>query len=33
VVDEEKRLRGIVTVTNVMRALLGAYELAEKSGA
>jgi CBS domain-containing membrane protein len=33
VVDEEKKLRGIVTVTNVMRALLGAYELAEKSGA
>jgi len=30
VVDEEKKLRGIVTVTDVMRALLGAYELAEK---
>ena len=33
VVDEEKKLRGIVTVTDVMRALLSAYELAEKSGA
>ena len=33
VVDEEKKLRGIVTMTDVMRALLGAYELAEKSGA
>jgi len=33
VVDEEKKLRGIVTVTNVMRALLRAYELNEKSGA
>jgi len=33
VVDEEKKLRGIVTVTDVMRALLGAYELAEKSEA
>jgi len=31
VVEEEKKLRGIVTVTDVMRALLGAYELAEKS--
>jgi acetoin utilization protein AcuB len=33
VVDEEKKLRGIVTVTDIMRALLGAYELTEKSGA
>ena len=33
VVDEEKKLRGIVTVTNVMQALLRAYELNEKSGA
>ncbi|MGB2865956.1 MAG: CBS domain-containing protein [Sedimentisphaerales bacterium] len=33
VVDEEKKLRGIVTVTDVMRALLRAYELNEKSGA
>ena len=33
VVDEQKKLRGIVTVTDVMRALLSAYELAEKSGA
>jgi CBS domain-containing membrane protein len=33
VVDEEKKLRGMVTVTDVMRALLRAYELNEKSGA
>lgn len=33
VVDEEKKLRGIVTVSDVMRALFSAYELAEKSGA
>ena len=33
VVDEGKKLRGIVTVTNIMRALLDAYELAEKSEA
>ena len=33
VVNEEKKLRGIVTVTDIMRALLGAYELAEKSEA
>jgi CBS domain-containing protein len=33
VIDEEKKLRGIVTVSDVMRALLSAYELAEKSGA
>jgi CBS domain-containing protein len=31
VVDKEKKLRGIITVTDVMRALLGAYELIEKS--
>lgn len=31
VVDEGKKLRGIITVTNVMRALLTAYELAKKS--
>jgi CBS domain-containing protein len=30
VVDEEKKLRGIITVTDIMRALLGAYEPAEK---
>ena len=33
VVDEENKLRGIVTVTNVMRALLNVYELFEKSEA
>ena len=33
VVDEEKKLRGIVTVSDVMRALLCVYELFEKSGA
>ena len=33
VVDEENKLRGIVTVTDVMRALLSVYELFEKSGA
>ncbi|MHC4324115.1 MAG: CBS domain-containing protein [Planctomycetota bacterium] len=33
VVDKDKKLRGIVTVTDVMRALLGAYELVEKSWA
>jgi len=33
VVDEEKKLRGIVTVTDVMRAMLNVYELFEKSGA
>lgn len=33
VVDKEKKLRGMITVTDVMRALLGAYELAEKAGA
>jgi acetoin utilization protein AcuB len=33
VVDDEKKLRGIVTVADVMRALLGVYELFEKSGA
>jgi len=33
VVDKEKKLRGIITVTDVLRALLGAYELAEKSSA
>jgi CBS domain-containing protein len=32
VVDEEKKLRGIITVTDVMRTLLATYELAEKSG-
>jgi acetoin utilization protein AcuB len=30
VIDKEKKLRGIVTVTDVMRALFSAYELAEK---
>jgi CBS domain-containing protein len=30
VVDEETKLRGIITVTDIMRALLGAYEPAEK---
>jgi CBS domain-containing protein len=33
VIDEEKKLRGIVTVTDVTRALLGAYEFAGKSEA
>jgi CBS domain-containing protein len=33
VVDGEKKLRGIITVTDVMRALLGAYEPAEKPAA
>jgi len=33
VVDKEKKLLGIITVTDIMRALLGAYELTEKSGA
>jgi CBS domain-containing protein len=33
VVDKDKKLLGIITVTDVMRALLGAYELAEKSSA
>jgi CBS domain-containing protein len=33
VVDKEKKLRGIITVTDVMRALLNAYELIEKSTA
>ena len=32
VVDEEKKLRGIVTVTDIMRALLGVYEQFEKTG-
>jgi CBS domain-containing protein len=31
VVDEEKKLRGIITVTDIMRALRGAYESAEKT--
>ena len=31
VVDEEKTLRGIITVTDIMRALLIAYRLVEKS--
>jgi CBS domain-containing protein len=31
VVDEETKLQGIITVTDIMRALLGAYEPAEKS--
>jgi len=31
VVDEEKKLLGIVTVTDVMRTLLGAYRLTEKA--
>ena len=30
VVDKERRLRGILTVTNVMRALLSAYKLTKK---
>ena len=33
VVDEDKKLRGIVTVTDIMRALLSVYELFEKTGA
>ena len=33
VVDEDKKLRGIVTVTDIMRALLNVYELFEKTGA
>jgi CBS domain-containing protein len=33
VVDKGKKLLGIITVTDIMRALLGAYELIEKSGA
>jgi len=33
VVDEQKKLRGIVTVTDVIRALLSAYKLNEKSSA
>ncbi|MHC4573718.1 MAG: CBS domain-containing protein [Planctomycetota bacterium] len=33
VVDEEKKVCGIVTVTDVMRALLAAYELSDKSRA
>jgi len=32
VVDEQKKLRGIVTVTNLMQALIAAYEPAEKVG-
>jgi len=32
VVDEDKKLRGIVTVTDIMRALLRVYELFEKTG-
>jgi len=32
VIDEQKNLRGIVTVTDLMRALLSAYEPAEKAG-
>ncbi len=31
VVDEQEKLRGIVTVTDLMRALLAAYESAEKA--
>ncbi|MCH7557121.1 MAG: CBS domain-containing protein [Planctomycetes bacterium] len=31
VVDDEKKLRGIVTATDVMRGLLAAYKLTEKS--
>jgi CBS domain-containing protein len=33
VVDEDKKLRGMVTVTDIMRALLSVYELFEKTGA
>jgi len=32
VVDEQEKLRGIVTVTDLMRALLAAYEPAEEAG-
>jgi len=32
VVDDEKKLLGIVTVTDVMRALLSAYQIVAKSG-
>jgi acetoin utilization protein AcuB len=32
VVDEQEKLLGIVTVTDLMRALLAAYEPAEKAG-
>jgi CBS domain-containing protein len=32
VVDEQEKLRGIVTVTNLMQALFAAYEPAEKIG-
>lgn len=31
VIDEQEKLRGIVTVTDLMRALLAAYEPAEKA--
>jgi CBS domain-containing protein len=31
VVDEEKKLLGIITITDVMKTLLGAYEADEKS--
>jgi len=33
VVDEDKKLRGIVTVTDIMKALLNVYELFEKTEA
>ena len=33
VVDEEKKLQGIIAVTDVIRALLTAHKLGEKSGA
>jgi CBS domain-containing protein len=33
VVDEDKKLRGIITVTDIMRTLLSVYELFEKAGA
>ena len=32
VVDEDKKLQGIITVTDIMRALLSVYEIFEKSG-
>ncbi|MHC4593866.1 MAG: CBS domain-containing protein [Planctomycetota bacterium] len=32
VIDEQEKLRGIVTVTDLMRALLAAYEPAEEAG-
>ena len=32
VIDEQEKLRGVVTVTDLMRALLAAYEPAEKAG-